>query len=60
MKWLFYLISLVSVGLAVFSFAESVSDIQIIIGIQFVTLAILSFGLARVLTRFDKLDESDP
>ena len=63
MKWVLYLISPVSLGLSIYTFAESVSDIQIIIGIQFVTLAILSFGQARILSQVGRVhtnSQQDP
>lgn len=59
MKWLFYLVSLASVVLSGTTLAMSVSDIQVIIVVQFASLAILSFGLGKVLAVLGKRDRDD-
>ncbi len=51
MKWLFYLFAVAAIPMAVGSFALVASDIQIIIGIQFVVLAVLSWGIGLLLSR---------
>ena len=51
MKWLFYLVSLGSVPMAIFSFSTSASDIQLIIGFQFVSLCLATFGIGKILAR---------
>ncbi len=60
MKWLFYLIGLASVVMSGGTLGMMVSDIQIIIAVQFASLAVLSFGVVRVLTAVAKRDGSDP
>ena len=44
MKWLFHLISIASVVLSGVTLGTMVSDIQLIIAVQFATLAVLSFN----------------
>ena len=60
MKWLFYLISIASVVLSGSTLGMMASDIQLIIAVQFASLAVLSFGVARILAALGRADQDKP